>query len=106
LIIYSKPIFSQYLNEKNDARLTRVSNVFGQKRTTLGQKNNVAIYNSSGLLSASVKDDQTLGSLLVHDSVAALSASDSVSGSDLVFGVALAADVDYRMTDGAGGIRG
>ena len=43
-----------------------------------------------------IKHNQSLGSLLVHDPVAALSAPDSVPGSDLVLAVTLAADVDHR----------
>ena len=57
-------------------------------------------------LSPSVEDDETLGSLLIHDPVAAFSASDRVPGSDLVLGVALAADVDHRVPDGPGGVGG
>ena len=43
-----------------------------------------------------IEHDQSLGSLLVHDPVAALSAPDSVPGSDLVLAVTLATDVDHR----------
>ena len=43
-----------------------------------------------------IEHDQTLGPLLVHDSVAALPAPDGVPRSDLVLGVALTADVDHR----------
>ena len=56
------------------------------------------------LCSSGVEDDQTFGSFLVHDPVSAFPASDRVSGPDLVLGVALAADVDHRVTDGAGSV--
>ena len=54
--------------------------------------------------SSGVEDDETLGPLLVHDPVSAFPASDGVSGPDLVLGVALAADVDHRVTDAAGSV--
>ena len=54
--------------------------------------------------SSGVEDDETLGPLLVHDPVSAFPASDRVSGPDLVLGVALAADVDHRVTDAAGSV--
>ena len=54
--------------------------------------------------SSGVEDDQTFGPFLVHDPVPAFPASDRVSGPDLVLGVALAADVDHRVTDGAGSV--
>ena len=44
---------------------------------------------------SSIKDNETSGPLLVHDPVAALPAPDGVPRSDLVFSVALTADVDH-----------
>ena len=45
---------------------------------------------------SSIKHNEPLGPLLVHDPVAALSAPDGVPWSDLVLAVALSADVDHR----------
>ena len=50
---------------------------------------------SGGHFSASIKYYETFGSLLIENSVAALSASDGVSGPDLVLAVTLSANVDH-----------
>ena len=47
--------------------------------------------------SSCVENDEPLGSLLVHDPVAALPAADGVLGPDLVFCVAFAAGVDHGL---------
>ena len=50
---------------------------------------------TGGHFSASIKYYETFGSLLIENSVAALSASDGVSGPDLVLAVTLPAYVDH-----------
>jgi len=75
-----------------------------QTRKYIWIKNVTAFTKLVDFCSSGVENDQSLRPLLVHDSVAALSTTDRVSGPDFVFGVALAADVDHRIADGARGV--
>jgi len=51
-----------------------------------------------------IEDDETLCPLLVHDPVSAFPAPDGVTLPDFVLRVALAADVDHRLTESRRGI--